>query len=197
MANIIDYYLYVKGPSAIADLIASGPFPRCYDKRTLSVETLSECDGIKTVAITNDSPSDAPIPWVKELVAKYHDQGVRFFMFWLDADNWDYQSDPVVNYRFGEVHTAPSNTFKADSQSVFSDETGFRGVEGPITMIFNRSQHYYKDSITEVLLDGEKAVDINDVKFTDPNSDEPRENDIIPVRAAYAAHAARKMARTS
>jgi hypothetical protein len=200
MANIIDYYLYVKGPGAIVDQIATGPFPRCYDKQTLSVTVLRDSDGTKTTKIKNDCPSDPPFPWLEELAVKYQNQGVTLYLCWFDADNWDYQSRPVVNYRFGEMYTAPLSTFVdaavrqeygLHTENIFSAEAGAWYYNGPLTIVFSRSQRL-GDKVTEVWLD-HHAVNIDDVQFID-DDDEPGEHDADQVIAVLRAkRAARQM----
>jgi hypothetical protein len=187
MANIIDYDLYLQGPAALVEQITAGPLPRCYDSTTLKIATLSKYDGITIFKMMNDSPSDPPYEWLRELVAKYHDHGVRFFLSFIDSDNWsDPRIEPCVNYRFGEMYTAPIESFGAGPRvhSCFTSETGVWQQDGPITVISNRTSGL--DGVTEVWVRG-KCIKRDDIDFDHyEESNRMSERDAALVREEYA-----------
>jgi hypothetical protein len=102
-----------------------------------------------TVGCMFETPSDPPWKWFKATVDEYHDQGVRFFLSWIDDDNihrTGVELDGELIYtRFGEFYT------DLIKPSIFKPSEGYRGTDGPITLIFNR-RTIDGDAVWEVMI---------------------------------------------
>ena len=138
MSNCIKNDLCIRGPIAPVDEIRTEilswrpAFVLPPESEDIQIDLDSD---LKTVRCSFETPSDAPWKWFKATVAKYHDQGVRFFLSWIDDDNLhptDATCNDFVYTRFGEYYT------DLLSPSLFKPSEGYRGTDGPITLIFNR-----------------------------------------------------------
>src|ERR1035441_1549666 len=111
MSNCIKNDLCIRGPIAPVDEIRTEilswrpAFVLPPESEDIQIDLDSD---LKTVRCSFETPSDAPWKWFKATVAKYHDQGVRFFLSWIDDDNLhptDATCNDFVYTRFGEYYT--------------------------------------------------------------------------------------------
>ena len=161
MSNCIQNHLYIQGPSAIVDEIRT----KVLSQRPTFILPPESGDiqadletNTKTVRCSFETPADPPWEWFKMTVGVYHEQGVRFFLSWYDADNL-HRNDfapggELVYTRFGEWCTGPLVS------SDFSSSDGYRATEGPISLIFNRRTDH-GDSLDEVLTESGQIITLD------------------------------------
>lgn len=158
MSNCIKNELFIRGPIALVDENRSRIFSwkPAFVLPPESVDIQVDPDrDTKTVKCSFETPSDAPWDWFKATVAKYHDQGVRFFLSWIDDDNI-HRSDlapdgDLIYTRFGEYYT------DLISPSDFNSSAGYRATDGPITLIFNQ-RIIHGDPVDELLTESGQII---------------------------------------
>jgi hypothetical protein len=100
MSNCIQNDLYIRGPIAIVDEIQTKvlSLKPSFILPPEAEDIQADPEGnTKTVKCSFETPSDPPWAWFNAAVNKYHDQGVRFFLSWCDADSiYRTAFDPMV-----------------------------------------------------------------------------------------------------